>query len=274
MAEIDWGARLKEVSEWVAKMDEAIARASLSRGEAVARELLGAHYIGPESYQEIFGVKDVGSVPPIPAGVTAELLNAECPLAKDGRKIKDTHRLVFIPTALDGKKFTLWTLGNRAPEAQKKCGRGDLLQIFDKRNGYQFANKSLSKGGWILMPMLLIPGTLGKAVWEQEKILRRQFPDYHLASVLEMAAGLVMNDLCVRPGRRMGDYSRHYGQCSDTISVYCDGYSGYSYEQNIIVGKFGDTWTYGRGDSPLFITNRKYREYGDDIGLAGLRNIE
>ena len=37
------------------------------REEHVVRELLGKNFIGPEDYKSIFGVSDVGVVPPIPA---------------------------------------------------------------------------------------------------------------------------------------------------------------------------------------------------------------
>lgn len=49
--------------------------------------ILGNHYIGPEAYKDIFGVKDVGVVPPIPASVTPELLYQRCSLVNDGRTV-------------------------------------------------------------------------------------------------------------------------------------------------------------------------------------------
>ena len=252
MGEIDWAARLDRARELSVQIDEIICREGRM---AVARELLGAHFIGPESYQEIFGVKDVGTVPPIPAGVTAELLNAECPLAKDGRKIKDTHRLVFIPSALDGAPFTINELLKLAPEAEEKCGRGRLFYCIWA--GDAFANSPFTEGKWILLPMFLIPKTIDKNYAAQEAEVAKFKGAYEVPTAFEMVAGLVMNDLCVRPERsKAGDYYNLHGWCSDEQSA----------GRRIFVG--------GLGEWGLGLDCRSVAFDAGTLGRAARRNIE
>ncbi|MEY4668056.1 MAG: hypothetical protein RL518_755, partial [Pseudomonadota bacterium] len=67
------------------------------------RELLGKNFLGSEAWSSQ-GI-DVGVAPPIPASVTKELLESECPL-HPGQKVKDTHILVLVPERVNGKPYT------------------------------------------------------------------------------------------------------------------------------------------------------------------------
>ena len=256
------GIKLYDVEKSDAAVDALFESLGAERLEKVrlhdAIKILGKYYIGPESYKKIFGVKSVGSVPPIPAGVTVELLNSECPLANDGRKIKDTHRLVFIPSALDGKAFTIEELRYKA---RATWGRGTIFRDYYSYHDHEaFAKTPLSEGKWILMPTLLIPGTKGITYAAQEDILKKDFKDYDTPSALEMVAGLVMNDLCVRPARRKaGDYYDLYGWCSDELSGPLAG-------RRVLVGDLDESGLYVNDDDVDCVV--------DCLGRAARRNIE
>ena len=253
MGEIDWRARLEQARELSAQVDE-IIRASHQGREAVAQELLGAHFIGPEQYKEIFGVTDVGTVLPLPGSITAELLNQECPLVNDGTKIKDTHRLVFIPHALDGEPLTINSLRELAMDIGPKRFRGAMFPSSHWYAHEAFANTALSEGRWILMPMLRIPGTLGETYAAQDAILKKDFPDYHTATAFERVVGLVMNDLHV--GGDAGGYAYLTGSCADVLTDEYGNDSG----RRVNIGNFQGSCL-EISDNGLF-------------GRAALRNLE
>jgi hypothetical protein len=64
--------------------------------------------------------------PALPATITEELLNSECPL-HPGEKIKDTHLLVLVPKTVNGEPYTALKLDELC--ATRK-GSGDTL-IYD-----------------------------------------------------------------------------------------------------------------------------------------------
>ena len=66
-------------------------------------ELLGKNFLGAEAWRSQ-GI-DVGEVPRLPASITKELLESECPL-HPGEKIKDTHLLVLVPKTVNGEPYS------------------------------------------------------------------------------------------------------------------------------------------------------------------------
>ncbi|MCB0317326.1 MAG: hypothetical protein KDD56_01115, partial [Bdellovibrionales bacterium] len=90
-----------------------LSNTSLSQATLRLKTILGKNYFGAEDYQAIFR-RGVDKVPKIPASVTPELLNSKCPMAEDGRLIKDTHRLVLVPRLLGTDEFTIMWLKEHA----------------------------------------------------------------------------------------------------------------------------------------------------------------
>ncbi|MEY4668022.1 MAG: hypothetical protein RL518_721, partial [Pseudomonadota bacterium] len=85
------------------------------------RELLGKNFLGSKAWRSQ-GI-DVGVAPPIPASVTKELLESECPL-HPGQKVKDTHILMLVPKTVNGEAYTALKLDELCA---KRKGSGDRL---------------------------------------------------------------------------------------------------------------------------------------------------
>lgn len=108
------------------------------------RERLPGRFVGPDA--GIFAGKNLGDPVAPPANIIS-LLDSHCDLSNDGRKVRDTHALVFIPATIDGEatKAEMFPRMSRAvtpsiryiiedPEIE----RGELL------------SRPIGKGTWVL----------------------------------------------------------------------------------------------------------------------------
>jgi len=194
-------------------------REEFERQEALipyeVRKVMGDHLIGPEAYKKVFGAKDLGEIPPIPAHITKELLSQECELSQDGRTIAETHRLLFIPAKIDGEALTIMHLAGLAEAAGKTLGRDKMFDSAERLKTEPFANTPKEKGEWLLIPMTDLPNSRSKTYDEQNAELKK-YPDYRGASTLELVTTLIMNDLILQPRREnIGAYYRNGGRCTD-----------------------------------------------------------
>ncbi len=184
------------------------------------RKAMGDHLIGPEAYKKVFGARDLGEIPPIPAHITKELLSEKCQLTTDGptknSTIAQTHRLVFIPAKIDGEAFTINHLVGIAEAAGKTLGRDKMFDSAERLKTEPFANTPKEKGEWLLIPMTILPNSRRKNYAEQQAELQK-YDGYRVASALEKVTTLVMNDLILRPEREdIGAYYNTYARCTDT----------------------------------------------------------
>jgi hypothetical protein len=226
------------------------------------KEILGDHLIGPEAYKKIFGAKDLGEIPPIPAHITKELLSQKCYLTQDGSAkyistIAETHRLVFIPAKIDGDPFTIMRLANLAESAGAALGRPTMFQNTSWYKNESFANTAKKKGEWLLVPMTDLPNSRSKTYDEQNAqlqnyrdastlglvatLIMNEYPDYRGASTLELVTTLIMNDLILQPRREnIGAYYNHYGRCTDTSASGVRVCAGFFDARGLVVAGFGD----------------------------------
>ena len=222
------------------------------------KEILGDHLIGPEAYKKVFGVTDLGEIPPIPAHITKELLREECELTKDGRTknistIAETHRLVFIPSTIDGDPFTIMKLAGLAESAGAALGRPKMFYYTSEYKPQPFAHISKEKGEWVLVPMTDLPNSRSKTYDEQNAELKK-YPDYRGASALELVTTLIMNDFVLQPRREnIGAYYRNVGRCTDAWA-------------------FGERVDAGGFDAYGLCVDCNADDYrGDDLGRAVVR---
>lgn len=201
-------------STTVVPLASGTATAATATSKTEVETILGKNFIGPESIKKLLNVSDIGSVPPIPATVTRELLNKRCPLANDGRTIAETHRLIFVPNKLDGKDLTIASFGKTALAAKDIHGRGEILPNPTWFDDKDFAHKALPSGRWILMPDRELPNSRGRNYANQEKELAK-FPEYHTAQAMEMVFGRGMDDLQNKPKRKSQPYYNIYMWCTD-----------------------------------------------------------
>jgi hypothetical protein len=195
-----------ETKRWVAEAQklkdlspEDFCQYIYSRPEV--RELLGKNFLGAEAWSSQ-GI-DVGIAPPIPASVTKELLESECPLSP-GQKIKDTHILVLVPETVNGEPYTALKLDELCGERK---GSGHKL-IYDggdwatRWKGRAWASAPQSESEWVLLPKSdPDPDKVSperhfrrKDIAAQDEV-HKHYPEYREVKAIELMTAVLLNDL-------------------------------------------------------------------------------
>jgi hypothetical protein len=178
------------------------------------REALGKNFLGADAWRSQ-GI-EVGEVPRLPASITKELLESECPL-HPGEKIKDTHLLVLVPKTVNGEPYSALKLDELC--ATRK-GSGDKL-IFDgfdwatfwQSQWWAFAPQSRSE--WMLIPksdpdlrkVSADKHFRSKNISAQEKVHEDHYPEYREVKALEVMTMVVLYYLTNKE-RLLPDYLR------------------------------------------------------------------
>ena len=172
-------------------------------------ELLGKNFLGAEAWRSQ-GI-DVGEVPRLPASITKELLESECPL-HPGEKIKDTHLLVLVPKTVNGEPYSALKLYDLC--ATRK-GSGDKL-IYDGADwatswrGRDWASTPQAQSEWVLIPKSdpdpkKVPEGKhfrSKNIAAQQDVHDEHYGEYREVQTVELMTEVVLNDL-VNGGPRM-----------------------------------------------------------------------
>ncbi len=150
-------ARLGARTAALQKLDKALA---VANGQAPVdtpsmqclRALMGdANVIGPEDIKSVFGVTDVGEVPPLPPCISFEFLNSLWPTP--GKTIAETHFLAFVPASLDGKPQTIREFAERANTLCKEKNMGPAIDNPQWLSAQSFAAGCPKvRGEWVLLP--------------------------------------------------------------------------------------------------------------------------
>ena len=109
------------------------------------RTLMPGRAVLPDS--AVFAGVSMGPIAPIPAAIVPHL-RAKCPLAHDGRTAAETHRLVYVPAALNGEPTSVAVL--RAFGMERG---GRALPLFASLAGLHrehFETAPLPNGIWVL----------------------------------------------------------------------------------------------------------------------------
>lgn len=163
---------------------------------------------GSKEWEKYIGKVDEDLQPP---PNLKELLLGNCPF-ENGKKIKDTHRLVLVPRTINGKPLTLRYLA----EIMGKKGVNFAISGGGKR-----LDKPVDVSHWVLMTKSIIRNTQNKDVNQQRKAL---VLPYHLPDVLD--AAVVMSATLMRDDTRLyssfADDSQtdSRGGSRDTISLF------------------------------------------------------
>jgi hypothetical protein len=148
----------------------------------------------------------------MPATVTVELLNSECPLRPE-KKIKDTHLLVLVPKIVNGEPYSALKLDKLC--ATRK-GSGDRL-IYDEAKywkGHQWASKPQAESEWVLLPKSdphpqRTPEAKHfrhKRIAEQQKVHEEHYQEYREAKAVELMTAALLNELVNGKPRMLGTF--------------------------------------------------------------------
>lgn len=189
--------------------------------------------------------------PSLPSGFSA-LWNGPCPI-HSGKKVRDTHMLVYIPARVNDLPLTLNNLGAIAkpyfPESHQGYDNvGD--SFFEK-----FGDRPIGKTGWVLMTQDVLPNSKNKHYIVQKEMVsslaKKALAPYEVPQTLEAAVCILT--YYFRSGTRLFGFDpRTYIRCQENMS------KGFQ----IIVGGFSSA---GLNIHP------RGNDDKDHIGIAALR---
>jgi hypothetical protein len=231
-------ARLKEAGEHVSFQLAGEAKSiiksareyldSLVGPVKAVRDLMGKNFIGPEEYFKVFGQR-VEQVK-LPKGIL-EILNKDCPIYKDGKKVHETHKLTLVPMQIGGEAWTLSKI------SELLGGQEANILWSNWFVGKQFGNLSLKdlklynpstdkKGRYILWCNKVPKDTKNnQASWEGTlQAFKTQYPTHRPGFSLELATGLLMhNRVTEMLGAEERLFSHEWGWCFDYLKKGYDG---------------------------------------------------
>jgi hypothetical protein len=195
---------------------------------------------GAEEWARYFG--EVGVAPLLPSDLN-EILDSPCPFWPD-RLVKDTHLLIFIPSTVDGKAFTLDLLEELV---QNPHGEGHRTRYFLYDDEVQRSSGAVysSIAYWVLLTRDVLPGSRNKPYEDQRALVASQFshvddPSYSIPNVLEAATAILSH--YVRSGDRLYEGFLDDKTETSSTSTRCTGLLGSAAEHPspFAVGRFCD----------------------------------
>lgn len=179
---------------------------------------------GAAAWSQYFG--EVGTAPPLPANI-AKILNDPCPFWS-GRRVRDTHLLVLIPSTVDDRRFNLNLLGELI-QNPKGDGRATKFRSYEGDVREILGAQSPVKPYWVLMTRDILEGSRSKKYAFQKALVASRARDtglpYALPGVLEAATVILSH--YVRSGERLyADAPWTYTRCREVIDSQYPSVSG------------------------------------------------
>ena len=169
---------------------------------------------GKAKWEKYFG--DIGTEPPLPHNIE-QILNRAC-IFYPGKKVRDTHLLVLIPQAVNGKAFCLDSLKELIKSP--KTGSKTDYRYYEDYVKNELGAKSTSSH-WALMTRDVIPDSRSKTYDDQKTLVAshasRSGIPYELPTALDAATAILMEH--VQTGNRL--YSSDpltYTRCQEKVN--------------------------------------------------------
>ena len=222
--------------------------------DSIWNKLVPECAFGKAKWNEYIG--DIGEEPPLHRNIH-RLLKSRCPIWSD-HKVEDTHVLVLIPRAVNGKIFNLNALG-RIVAAPRK---GEATKFFSDWNriATELGDAPSVASHWVLMTKDVLPGSRNKSFHVQAdqvaQLARRTFFSYQVPDKLDVVTVLFMKYVssgeCI-----LGASPATYTRCQDL--VYGDRLAC------LAIGGFSPS--FGLRALNFFVFNYK------EIGMVALRKF-
>ena len=172
----------------------------------------------------------------------------------NGKKVIDTHMLVWIPETIKGKPLTIDTFGALLKEKQEFSNSATGYGYIPNSIIQQEGNKPI-KCGWVLMTTDVIPGSRNKSFADQELLVeslnKNGQTGYRVPKMAEAIVCIAAEYLRSKKRLFSNDPST-YTRCQENVQGF-----------QIIVGYFKE---YG-------LDVDKNHDDDDDIGVAALREF-
>lgn len=249
--------KLSEEKGKVAKAQNAIQQlvreTKLLKEVVVANKEMEQIGFGPNNWLRYFG--EVGQVPPLPSTID-DFLKEPCPYW-EGKLVRDTHILTLMPTAVDGRPFSLTLLEEliRRPKGGRYSLQNGYRQYLPELKS-QLGSISPGSAYWFLITKDIVPDSRLKVYEEQLPLLqeKRRAP-----KALEVMTAILMH--YVATGERLYTNKPRWSftRCEESLA---DDY--------VIVGGFEPrgpiAWN-------LELNKRDCTSRNRHIGIAGVKRF-
>ena len=122
-----------------------------------------AEAFGEEMWKTHIG--EIEQPPRLPLNIK-KTLASPCPIW-DGKKIKETHILVYRPERINGKPNTVNNIGKLVPMDGKPTGYRFICDV------EEHGDTPATEGKWLLMTKDVLPGSLGKRYADQQELVKQ-----------------------------------------------------------------------------------------------------
>jgi hypothetical protein len=253
-----------QVALLYSEASQAVLQAKLAKSEEAREELQAALSYQVLALSGAFGVGEwgqyfgeVSKAPQLPGDID-RILGGACPFWP-GRKVRDTHLLVLIPSEVNGEPFSLNLLGEliKMPKERGYKTQYDLYDIDTKR---ALGGCSPDSSYWVLMTREVLPASRSKTYKDQQALIAGYAHEagvpYVMPRVLE-AATVILSHYVRSSERLYPDNPWTYTRCQELVGRF---------DYPVVVGGFSFTGL---------------RVYDDDgyifsagiHGVAGLRRL-
>lgn len=210
------------------------------------RMIMGRKFIGVAEWEKLFGVGAINEseVPILPDNM-ASILTSPCPLfSKAKKQVCDTHILFLVPKKLKGQDLTMmeWDrlLSANVPNSPHRATFNTYFKKSFKSK--EFANYSVKKARWVLMPKEILLGTIAKSFEDQKRYLNDyqathpRAKAYKVLRTIEISTGIFLYYL-MTGDRLHGDNYRI--RINDTLwPSYANTFDTTSHALPVYVGAF------------------------------------
>jgi hypothetical protein len=159
---------------------------------------------GKKAWEDYFGAVD--EEPALPDNIN-EILHSDCPF-RPGKKIKETHLLVMIPSTVNNEPFTLHQLRPLSRNPKKgnlsDCVYNSKIKSLMRDLGREVALQPY----WILMTRKVVENDTRNSL-----SLKDKYPEYDYPKVLEAATVILTH--YVRNGAWL--YEEEFTSCQEVI---------------------------------------------------------
>lgn len=204
---------------------------------------------GKAEWLKYFG--DIGAEPSLPFDIE-HILNTPC-LFWDDKKVRDSHRLVLIPEAIEGRSFSLDVLYEIIQNPKE--GKKSFYAAYDRCVKNEHGNKNFPSH-WVLMTHDVIPGSRRRRYSDQKKLVEKYGQTvYRLPTALEAATSILV--AYVQSGITLySDNPWTYTRCQEQVN---------NNEWPVSVGGFSS--------NGLYVHDCRFAYSHDYIGVAAARDF-
>jgi hypothetical protein len=153
---------------------------------AKLRHIRDEYGFGPDNWLKYFG--EVEAVPELPENIES-ILESPCPFW-EGEKVKDTHVLVLIPTAVKGTALTLRSFAQWIGSPRNGGHQAGVVWPGGRKEKSCKVDQKVKNPYWVLMTKTIVPNSRKKPYTSQQLLLKQ---NHRTPTLLEASAVMALH---------------------------------------------------------------------------------